>query len=294
MKDIPIHPIAELFPDLTPEDFQNLVKSIRDQGLLNPITTYEGKVLDGRNRYRACKIAGVEAKFIQYKGDDPVGFAVSQNVQRRHLSVSQRALIAASIADLKQGESGRISANLRFKADEEKKVTHAEAADRLNVSERSVDTASKLLDSAPKSVVKEVAQGNMSLHAAEKIVRDQKNKEDRIVDCTGWPVPEPLTSVWARRNEVLKMMKAIASIQTALEEAKSQEDPLFTQNVYKDVISQLRNAHQELFASQIYAVCSTCQGRGRKSCAHCKGRGFLSRQQWQLVPSEIKAIREKV
>lgn len=294
MKDIPIHPISELFPDLSPEDFSNLIKSIREHGLQHPITTFEGKILDGRNRYKACKLAGVEPRFVQYKGGDALGFAISTNVDRRHLSASQRALIAAKIADLKQGEAGRQVANLRPGESLPKNVTHSDAAERLNVSRRLVDTASRVLDEAPKSAVKEVAKGNLSLHAAEKIVMEKKAKEEVVLDCTGWPVPESLTPVWSRRNEVLKMMKAIASIQGALEEAKAQEDPLFTQNVYKDVISQLRNAHQELFASQIYAVCSTCQGRGRKSCAHCKGRGFLSRQQWQLVPSEIKAIREKV
>ena len=60
--------------------------------------TYQGKILDGRNREKACAIAGVTPRYEEYSGDDPIGFVISMNMKRRHLTVSQRAAIASELA----------------------------------------------------------------------------------------------------------------------------------------------------------------------------------------------------
>lgn len=57
------HEIANVFPLLEGEDYSKLVEDIREHGLLDAITLYEDKILDGRNRYRACLDAGVEPFF---------------------------------------------------------------------------------------------------------------------------------------------------------------------------------------------------------------------------------------
>jgi ParB-like chromosome segregation protein Spo0J len=92
------HEIANVFPLMEGEDFRKLVEDIRTNGLLDPITLYEDKILDGRNRYRACIAAGVEPFFVWYGGDDPAGFVWSKNEVRRHLSASQRAIAVAKLA----------------------------------------------------------------------------------------------------------------------------------------------------------------------------------------------------
>jgi hypothetical protein len=63
-------------------------------------------ILDGRNRYNACKMAGVEPHFEDF-GDvaDPLAAVVSLNLQRRHLDPSQRALIAAKLATMRRGDN---------------------------------------------------------------------------------------------------------------------------------------------------------------------------------------------
>ncbi len=91
-----IHPMADLFPRLEGEDFHDLVSSLREQGLLEPIVIDEqGHVLDGRNRLRACQEAGVKPEVVPYEGDDPSRYALTVNITRRHLTAGQRAMIQA-------------------------------------------------------------------------------------------------------------------------------------------------------------------------------------------------------
>ena len=60
-----------------------------------PIILADGQILDGRNRHRACELAGVEPEFVESDGADPLALVVSLNVKRRHMTASQRAISAA-------------------------------------------------------------------------------------------------------------------------------------------------------------------------------------------------------
>ena len=80
------HPYADILPLLEGEAFDALVSDIRANGLMEPITIYQDMILDGRNRLRACKAAGIEPEFLEFDGDDPLAFVLSLNVHRRHLS----------------------------------------------------------------------------------------------------------------------------------------------------------------------------------------------------------------
>jgi hypothetical protein len=86
---------------------KELAADIRSNGLRHAIVTYNGAILDGRNRYLACLAAGVEPRFKEYEGDNPLGYVTSLNLLRRHLNESQRALVAAKIADMGQGVRSR-------------------------------------------------------------------------------------------------------------------------------------------------------------------------------------------
>jgi len=89
------HAAAEIFPQMDEGNFQELKDDIAANGQQEPIVTYQGQILDGRHRYRACTELGIEPLIREYEGDDPWGFVVSMNLHRRHLKDSQRAMIAA-------------------------------------------------------------------------------------------------------------------------------------------------------------------------------------------------------
>src|SRR5262245_41055019 len=103
MESIAFHPLANVFPLIEGAEFEELVADITANGQNEPIVLHEEMILDGRNRYRACIAAEVEPSLAPYRGDDPLSFVISANLRRRHLDESQRAMVAAKLATMKQG-----------------------------------------------------------------------------------------------------------------------------------------------------------------------------------------------
>lgn len=99
------HPIAALLPLLEGDEFQALVASMQRHGFdpEHPIRLYEGKILDGRNRYRAALEAGVEPVLRAWDGDNPWAWVRKENLDRRQLDAGQRAVIGIKLV---RGEEG--------------------------------------------------------------------------------------------------------------------------------------------------------------------------------------------
>ena len=165
-----IHELANIFPKLGDEELKELCADIEKNGLAEPITVYEGKILDGRNRWTACTRLGIEPKTIEYTGNDPLAFVLSKNLHRRHLNESQRAMIAAKIANLPKGRPGKNPPIGGF--------TQSEAAKMLNTSERSVGRASKVQKSSVPEVAKAVETGKVPVSVAAKLA-DAPPEEQR-------------------------------------------------------------------------------------------------------------------
>ena len=96
------HPIAELVPDMTPDQYGALRDDIREHGLRTPTVMYEGMVLDGRNRSRAWyDIHGNwDVPSTEFKGtpEEAIAYVRSHNIKRRHLKPSQIAYYEAQAA----------------------------------------------------------------------------------------------------------------------------------------------------------------------------------------------------
>jgi hypothetical protein len=97
------HPLAELLPPIAEKEFSKLVKDIHEHGLIHPIVTHEGLVLDGRHRFEACAEVGIEPRFVEFSSlglnCSVEDFIWSSNVTRRHLTGDQRTMMAAKFAD---------------------------------------------------------------------------------------------------------------------------------------------------------------------------------------------------
>jgi hypothetical protein len=114
MQDYEPHPIALEYPSLSVEDFAALRRDIKAKGLLERITLYPENgpgsplmILDGWHRYQCCVVEGIEARFEEYEGDDPHGFAESKNFHRRHLTLAQRKEHAQRLVETNPDKSSR-------------------------------------------------------------------------------------------------------------------------------------------------------------------------------------------
>lgn len=97
LQTLEIHPLAEQFPEMLEQEFEALVASIETDGLKEPLLLFEGKVLDGRHRYRACLQLGIEPGTRPFKGtqEEAESLSIAQNLSRRHLTASQKAMLIA-------------------------------------------------------------------------------------------------------------------------------------------------------------------------------------------------------
>ena len=79
------HDVANIFPMMGDEEYKALVADIKVNGLHQPVWTYQNKIIDGRNRYKACIDAGIEPQFRVWDGNGSlIAFVVSLNLNRRH------------------------------------------------------------------------------------------------------------------------------------------------------------------------------------------------------------------
>ena len=173
----PHHPVAEAFPMMAGADFDRLVEDIRGHGLREAIwLDAQGRILDGRNRERACRLAAVPPAYRVHDGDDPTAFIVSLNLHRRHLSESQRAMVAARLVNIRQGEIGK------HRAISETQICVSEASDLVNTSNRSVNNARRVGDKGSALLQDAVDQGLVAVSDAAAIVDRSSEEQDALVD----------------------------------------------------------------------------------------------------------------
>jgi hypothetical protein len=94
MSELQFHPLANIFPLMEGEEFDAFVADIARHGQHARIVLKDGMILEGRNRYRACRKLGIEPSFAckEYSDQitDPAAYVISANIRRRHLSAEDR------------------------------------------------------------------------------------------------------------------------------------------------------------------------------------------------------------
>lgn len=108
------HRYADFIPVADDKDQHALRESVKSIGLVEPIVLYEGAILDGRHRYKACTLMGVEPKFIEFEGDDEAAlqFVLAKNVARRNLTTMQKLRLREQLMPEIQRIRERAQSNL--------------------------------------------------------------------------------------------------------------------------------------------------------------------------------------
>lgn len=179
---------ADIFPMMDKIDFENLKRDIKENGLLEPIVIYEGKILDGRNRYRACKDLKIKPKLKEYHGKNPLELVISLNLKRRHLTPSQISVIALDALPLleKEAKERMLRGNPREKNPEGKGRSSEHAGLMFGVNERYIREAKKLKETSPE-LLEEVRSGKKNLSEVRDKGNDGKGN-NHLRD--GWKTPD--------------------------------------------------------------------------------------------------------
>lgn len=200
------HPIADVWPMMEADKLQELADDIGKNGQLVPVWIYEGMILDGRNRYAACKMAGIEPKTQTYTGDEPTAFAVSMNDKRRHMTASVRSAVAVELLPFFEADAAKRKKETegRPKKDQEKpnqifggvsmdddsqaaltvkkEQSTKEAAKSIGVNHTYISDAKKVKEQAPE-VFDRLKAGKITLQDAKrevaKIPVDDWRKDER-------------------------------------------------------------------------------------------------------------------
>lgn len=100
------HDVANIFPLMNGDEFDALKADIAKNGQREPIWMWQDKIIDGRNRWRACADLGLVPVTREWDGNGSlVAFVVSLNLHRRHLSSSQRAAVAVDMLPMLEAEA---------------------------------------------------------------------------------------------------------------------------------------------------------------------------------------------
>ncbi|MDS1000227.1 ParB N-terminal domain-containing protein [Staphylococcus capitis] len=200
--------INQLVPEMTEEEFSDLVKSIEEEGQRTPIhINKDNTILDGRHRVRALEelnIKEVSAIKENMSKSEALKFVRDTAVKRRSLNANQKLNIVLNTKDLIDDLQERAKTNqgtrndLTFSSAEPKvKKTpvheNKEIADLAGVSTSTVMRAKKVKREDPEAyekVIKENAGWDRAYNNLESIKKKKEAKQKEVAKVET-PVKEP-------------------------------------------------------------------------------------------------------
>lgn len=264
LTDVKVHPAATLFPLLEGPEFEALVEDIRVNGLHEPIVyTPDRQLLDGRNRYCACKQIGVtpQSKVVNL---EPWAYVISTNMRRRHLTDSQRQMVAAKFAERMAGRPRKIRPIGRINEETaDQPPTQEEAAELLNVNPRSARRARTVVRRGTTALNNAAYDNKVSVSKAAEIAKlsvEEQNEwvaqVNRGADSRRLPVPHaepqepprrmghsPDRHKWVRASSFHEVIALLEGLGLVLDGATNGLDPHISPLDAEYLESSLTKAH---------------------------------------------------
>ncbi len=168
------HPLSASFPAMDADDFQSLKDSIENIGVQNPITLYDGMVIDGWHRYTIATELGMECRTVDLGEVDPRDFVLAQNRARRHITQAQLAMATTTVY------AWRPVGNPAFSQSGTEcpiAKSNAQLAEAAGVSEKTIKQAKAVQTKAAPEVIAAVKSGEIGLPKAAAIAKLPKEEQ---------------------------------------------------------------------------------------------------------------------
>ncbi len=169
------HEIANVFPMFPEDKMASLAESIKNDGLDLPIILFEGKILDGRNRYRAAQRAEVvlgAENFEDFEGDwdAAVKFVARRNIERREFGPHDRTLWAAKLSELGRGRPS-------VENPQRCGILQRDLAAQFGVGVRSIQSAKRVLDKGVPELVEALEKNEIRFEPAAELTKLPPDKQ---------------------------------------------------------------------------------------------------------------------
>ena len=170
------HEYSDIFPLIPQSELKDLADDILENGLRHPILLYNGKILDGRNRYLACKSIGVIPKTKDFEGtdSDALNLVWSENFHRRHLDKSQASICIVE----KQSLVDRFRAEAKEAQRESALLNQPQNSQKIDHSERTYREKNESKSSA--KIAKLAGTNRQYISDAQKIVKESPKLAEEI------------------------------------------------------------------------------------------------------------------
>ena len=231
--DIPLTEIDD-FPDhpyqvRLDEDMDQLVESIRKQGVITPVTLrvkedgrYE--MVSGHRRKKACELAGLEtvkAEIKELTRDEAIVLMVESNLQRSTILPSEKANAYKMRLDAMKRQGERTDLTSRPVGDKlDGRRSGEKLGDSVGESERQIQRYIRLTELVP-GLMNLVDEGKIAMRpAVELSYLPQKEQED-LLECISYQDATPSLAQAIKMREFSKEGKLSAEvIESIMQEQK--------------------------------------------------------------------------
>ena len=240
------HPLSAAFPEMPEKEFRELIADIETHGLQHPIMIYDGMILDGWHRYRACQELSIQPWTQKLGKDlDPVAYVLSGNLHRRHLTGSQRAVAVVTChAWAPEGRPGKLDTGCPVS-------TTAEMAEEAGVHPSTIKQAKRAQEAGLGNAVRD---GMATAKQAAEVAKLPEPERQAALEAKPEPKPKPKPAEPAPDVEKLK-----AEIQDLND--RGLEDASLREGLMKDNEAMRRILDAEVTMEQYYREVKMVQAR---------------------------------
>lgn len=288
------HPLSEPYPLMEGEAYDLLREDIRRHGLNEPIVRYQGAILDGRNRYRACKDSGTVLRFADFKGTEAeaAAFVESANEHRRHLTADwlaqkRQERIARVVESRQQGNSLRVIA-------EQEGVSLGQIQRDIKEAGVSGDTPEPVngtvtgRDGKQQPARKRQPAQVYPPDTPEPEANGEAESKDEATDEIGVTIPAKAKPFFAL---VPRLRAACRQIDGLVKEIEALGDAGLKRLLHvQSITTHLKSAKKGIWDGRPSHVCPYCKGK-KATCEACKGEGWVTAGMYGRCPRETKDQR---
>ena len=270
-----IHPACALFPDMPKSDYDELVADIKANGCHVPIVLYNGAILDGRHRWKACAELKIDCPKVNWKPKKDgslTAYVLSMNLHRRHLSVSQLGTIGADAIPLFAKEAAERQKTGKVASADAKGKAAGHAAKTVGVSQASVERSIALKKKDPKAFEK-VKKGEQTLAQAKKSSGSSPAKKS-----TGPPARKTkFEQAVAAKDPLLRIAGFVVQIRKLVKQIESK--PIGAHFHAQQAITDLKNLERNAKFALPFKECPICGGK--RGCKLCEKAGCVPKDVYE-------------